>query len=140
MSGFSDFQCDQCGACCRTLIVEAHWYDAMREPRLLSVGKCTMDELRSEERCIVLYDTQTRACPFVVGNSCSIYPTRPVECVCVEAGDAKCQQARGIAGLPMLCDTTGQPPSRDRLLESCEEYSLDLDDICAGANAGGVEG
>jgi Fe-S-cluster containining protein len=139
VSGFSDFQCDQCGACCRTLIVEAYWHDAMREPRLLSVARCTMAELRSEERCIVLYDSQTLACPFLADNSCSIYPTRPLDCVCVEAGDAKCQQARSMAGLQMLCDASGQPPARCRLAESCEEYSLDLDEIVSAAKAGGGE-
>jgi len=43
----------------------------------------------------------------------------------VEAGDAKCQQARRIKGLPFLRDRDGNEPSRELLLESCDEYDLD---------------
>jgi len=43
----------------------------------------------------------------------------------VEAGDAKCQQARRIKGLPFLRDRDGNEPSRELLLELCDEYELD---------------
>lgn len=111
------FDCDQCGACCRSLIVEADWLDAVREPKLLSLKSDvkSLDELRNSGRCLVLYDTETHACPFLVGQhgekcSCSIYPTRPNVCVISEPGGPKCQQARLLKSLPVLRDKRGDRP------------------------------
>ena len=44
-----------------------------------------------------------QACPFLSeGKTCSIYPTRPNDCVAMQAGDEQCQQARAEAELPPL--------------------------------------
>lgn len=119
------YECDQCGACCRSLIVEAGWLDALREPKILNVSRhaLTLDDLKDGSRCVVLYDRQTKACPFLVDRQdskcdCSIYPTRPNECVACQAGDPKCQQARMQCGLPLLRDTDGNHPN----LESWRDY------------------
>lgn len=128
---FDRFDCDNCGACCRSLIVEAYDYDARREPKLYEIGNVDRQALRDGDRSIVLYDTDTRACPFLDGetNLCGIYATRPVACVMVEPGDAKCQQARKIRGLPMLRDRDGNEPSRELIEASCEYYELDIEEV-----------
>ena len=133
---FDRFECDQCGACCESLIVEAHDYDARREPKLYAIGNVDRQKLRDGEHCVMLYDTETRACPFlepskidVTKKSCGIYKTRPVACVMVEAGDAKCQQARRMKGLPLLRDMDGNEPTRETLEASCEEYDLDVSEV-----------
>lgn len=100
------YECDRCGACCRgTLIVEAYYLDAVREPRLLDADvtgrRQTMDELSDETRCILLAANQP--CRFrSVEGCCTIYPTRPNTCVGMEAGDEQCQEARSRMGLPPL--------------------------------------
>lgn len=111
------YECDQCGACCRSLIVEADWLDAAREPKLLTLNPHvrTLDDLRDTGKVVMMYDTKTRACPFLVGQhgekcSCSIYPTRPNECVGCEPGSPKCQQARLLKKLPVLRDVDGNRP------------------------------
>ena len=89
-------ECLRCGACCRSLIVEADLLDAIREPRIAEVcglplpppDACSVDEddrplcadpwdgrvailaARGPERRIV-------GCPFLAPtNLCTIYPTR----------------------------------------------------------------
>jgi Fe-S-cluster containining protein len=104
------FECDKCGACCKgSLIVEADELDVMREPRLIDVdphhvGK-SVDELVLEiqtEMKAVLVVCGSR-CPFLgTDNACTIYPTRPNDCVGMQAGDEQCQHARASEGLPPL--------------------------------------
>ncbi len=101
------YECDLCGACCRgTLIVEAYSLDALREPRILGADvtgrRPTLDELADDDgRCILLAANQ--ACRFLSPDGrCTIYPTRPNNCVGMEAGDEQCQQARSRLGLPPL--------------------------------------
>ena len=131
---FADFECDKCGACCRGLIIEADWCDAQREPRLYEIDPSrpvNRGKLRDGERIILLYDEKKHTCSFLDGetNVCGIYATRPNVCVMVEAGDAKCQQARQAVGLPLLRDRHGNEPSRDALADSCEDYGLDVEEI-----------
>ena len=127
----SRFECDQCGACCQALIVEAQWHDADREPRLYEIAGpgITRQELVDGEKCIMLWEPERNCCPFLTDDDgthkCGIYPTRPLACVCVEAGDAKCQQARMMKGLPLLCDPDGNPPTEAELRASCDDYELD---------------
>lgn len=129
MLDFSKFECDKCGACCQSLIVEAGYYDALREPRLFQIGTppADRDKLRSGEHCVVLHDIETSACPFLDGqtNHCGIYQTRPQCCVGVEAGDVKCQQARMYKDLPPLRDRDGALPTLEMLEQSADEYDLD---------------
>lgn len=127
---FEKFRCDNCGACCKTLIVEADYLDAMREPRLYEIFVGEKTDLRRGGHCIMLYDLETRQCPFLDESChCSIYSTRPNECVAVEAGDAKCQQARHMMGLPLLRDVDGNEPSIELLSQSCNDYDLGLEDL-----------
>lgn len=107
-----DYECDRCGACCRgTLIVEAYYLDALREPRILDADvtgrRVAIDELTDEARCILL--AANHPCRFLSANGCcTIYPTRPNVCVGMQAGDEQCQEARSQLGLLPL--QPSQPP------------------------------
>ena len=129
MPDFRNFECDNCGACCRKLIVEATYQDAQREPRLYQIAGPNLEheKFRVGDQCIKLYDNDKKGCHFLTSeNKCGIYPTRPHECVGVEPGDAKCQQARELEGLPMLCDRDGKAPTEKMLMESADEYWMDF--------------
>jgi len=90
--------CLQCGRCCKHLIVEAYWHDAVREPLLLrpdvNVDKLTLEKLEADEsRCIVL--AACRPCKFLgKDNRCTIYPTRPNVCVGFKPGGEQCERLR----------------------------------------------
>lgn len=105
------YECDQCGACCAgTLIVEADILDVLREPRLIEAdphwtGKPllqVLDALDEPGRCVLL--AASRPCRFLGPDErCTIYPTRPNDCVALQAGDEQCQSARQERGLlPLL--------------------------------------
>lgn len=89
------FTCDCCGACCRGhLIVETDALDLMREPHLLTADPHyaaksfdqVMIELEEPGRAVII--ACGRPCPFLgQDNRCSIYPTRPNDCVAMQAGD-----------------------------------------------------
>lgn len=88
--------CEECGACCRRLMIEVYWLDAAREPRLLTNELANphgtpLQQLEDDERCLILYGP----CPFLGdSNRCTIYPTRPNTCVLFEPGSAKCREVR----------------------------------------------
>lgn len=100
------YECDLCGACCRgTLIVEAYYLDALREPRILEADvtgrKRALDDLDYEWSCVLL--AAGLPCRFLGDDGrCTIYSTRPNTCVGFEAGDEQCQEARAKMGLPPL--------------------------------------
>lgn len=104
------YECDQCGACCKRLLVEADELDAMREPKLLQADPHyallpivdAMGKLQDEFRCLLIAAGPGRPCMFLADNKCSIYPTRPNVCVAMQAGDEQCQMAREDEGLPPL--------------------------------------
>jgi Fe-S-cluster containining protein len=105
------YQCDRCGACCKTLIVEADLVDLQREPRLIesdpSYADRTVDEalaiLEESGKGLLIACGASRPCQFLGSDfGCAIYPTRPTDCVAMQAGDEQCQYARGAVGLPSL--------------------------------------
>lgn len=105
-----EYVCDQCGACCKGhLIVGAESLDVIREPRLIEVdryfrGKTVrqvVDEIENDGKMVTL--ACGYSCSFLGGdNCCTIYPTRPNDCVAMQAGDDQCQQSRAAEGLPPL--------------------------------------
>ena len=130
------FQCDRCGACCSNLIIEAIWLDCVREPRILERSKLSLDDLRDEDRCVLLWDREKHHCPFLKNLrdrscACAIYPTRPNVCVACEPGGPKCQQARLLGSLPVLHDVAGQPPDVDTWADDYEFDSDWLQEIAA---------
>jgi len=106
------YDCDQCGACCKgTLIVEADWYDLEREPAIKDADPRYRDEslenareqLADGMRVILMACGTDRPCSMLgEDNRCRIYPTRPNNCVGMEAGDDQCQAAREQLSLPPL--------------------------------------
>ncbi len=96
------YECDGCGACCRTKLVDVFEEDLLREPRLgarmLPLREPGLDGEIGYLNCL-----RHGACPFLDGESrCGIYPTRPVVCVLFPAGSDECQEARHTLGLPRL--------------------------------------
>ena len=108
----SKYECDQCGACCKSLLVETYELDVIREPKLLSanIGTWTRDKtreqimmrLQEEDTCLIIAGPSKPCCFLGQDNKCSIYPTRPNVCVAMEAGDEQCQMGRQSAGLEPL--------------------------------------
>ena len=105
------YECDCCGACCRHLIVQAEWLDVAREPRLIQVDRHyahlslheALDKLEEPGRAVTLACGPDHPCQFLgEDHRCTIYPTRPNDCVDMQAGDEQCQMARQRAGLPPL--------------------------------------
>jgi hypothetical protein len=96
------YECDGCGACCRTKLVDVFDVDVLREPR---VGQ-RMQAFREpglDGEIGYLNCLTDGACAFLnCENRCSIYPTRPGVCVVFPAGSDECQEARQLLGLPTL--------------------------------------
>ena len=98
------YKCDQCGACCRHLIVEVYELDITREPKLESHVDRFREGVEGENGEVGLLACGiTHPCKLLGDdNRCIIYPTRPTGCVLMPAGDEQCQMAREMAGLPPL--------------------------------------
>jgi Fe-S-cluster containining protein len=117
-----EFTCQQCGLCCRKLIIEIGCLDVLREPRLASVARpirpladeglkqpyrhsepCGFDdddegdcEPAHEYPCHML--TIGKRCPMLGDdNKCTIYPTRPNVCVGFRPGGKQCRELREVA-------------------------------------------
>lgn len=110
------YECDECGACCRKLIVEIDLVDVLREPKLREVVTPFKSEafFENEEDERLHGDdpfangaalATCKPCPMLCGNKCTIYPTRPNVCVGFSAGSSQCQEARDREGLPPLLAT-----------------------------------
>jgi Fe-S-cluster containining protein len=110
LQSVSKHKCDRCGACCKGhLVVEAYEIDVLREPRLISADPHYADksleealsELQDEFKCVLVAGGQ--ACMFLDrSNRCSIYRTRPNDCVAMQAGDEQCQKSREAERLEPL--------------------------------------
>ena len=102
------YECDKCGACCNGhFLIEVYDIDVIREPRLLDVDPHYSDlsyhqalqVLSDDGRCVTIVGR----CSFLdTDNRCSIYNTRPNDCVAMQPGDEQCQLARKAEGLPPL--------------------------------------
>lgn len=98
------YECDGCGACCRTFPIFASLPDARREPRVAAEGRELPPDQRTAEWHYRLYPLPfLEACAFLdAGDRCDIYPTRPDVCRRFAAGSEQCQQARQRQGLMPL--------------------------------------
>ena len=104
MSDGLKYECDGCGACCRTYRVFVSEEDAQREPRIKVEGKRLDDHVATEYWRYQLHPIPfLQSCPFLgEDNRCGIYETRPKVCSNFEAGGGRCQDARTLEGLPPL--------------------------------------
>lgn len=96
------YECDQCGACCRTKLVDVYDIDLLREPQLRQhlqpLKQPGLDGEVGYLNCLT-----DRACSFLDReNRCGIYPTRPSICVLFEAGSDECQESRRVLEIPPL--------------------------------------
>lgn len=99
------FECDGCGACCRTFPVFASRADAAREPRISAEGQSLPEHLSTPEWTYRLFPLPfLQTCGFLdTENRCTIYATRPDNCRTFAAGSDQCQEARRRTGiLPLL--------------------------------------
>ncbi len=92
--------CKRCGVCCRRLIIEIEHLDIVREPKLLKAaelldGRGKIEFESDWEKQYLLACGESKPCPFLVNDKCSIYPTRPNTCVFMEASGDQCKMARG---------------------------------------------
>ncbi|HLW63892.1 MAG TPA: YkgJ family cysteine cluster protein [Gemmataceae bacterium] len=98
------FNCDSCGACCKTFPIFASAADAQREPRIRADGQRLPTEQTTpqwEYRPYPLPFLET-CCFLRTDNGYDIYATRPEVCRHFAAGSAQCQEARARQGLPLL--------------------------------------
>ncbi len=112
----ADFECDGCGACCRTFPVFASGTDAEREPRVAYEGKSLAVHLEAPGWKFQLYPLpfHEKCCFLDHQNKCTIYPTRPQVCRDFNAGSSQCQEARARAGLSELLPTNPNPSGAGR--------------------------
>jgi Fe-S-cluster containining protein len=98
------FECDGCGACCRTFAIFASDADAVREPRIAAEGRRLPGSLSAEGKQYRLFPLPfLDACAFLApGDRCDIYASRPDVCRAFAAGSPQCQQAREAQGLHPL--------------------------------------
>lgn len=98
------FECDGCGACCRTFPVFAAGDDARREPRIAVEGQRLVPWLETARWTYRLFPLPFHeTCCFLDAESrCTIYPTRPDVCRDFAAGSEQCQEARARLALPAL--------------------------------------
>lgn len=101
------YECDLCGACCKTFPIFASEEDARREPRIERESKRLADHLAAPTWRFQLYPLPflEQCCFLDAEKKCDIYASRPDTCRTFAAGDAQCQEARRRQGLSPL------PPS-----------------------------
>jgi Fe-S-cluster containining protein len=97
--------CDDCGLCCRKLVIEIDHIDIVREPRVAEVATL-MDgrgRIKYESDWEKKYLLAAGVCPLLDSDSkCSVYSSRPNCCVWFEAGGNHCNELRADAGLPPI--------------------------------------
>lgn len=96
------YECDGCGACCRSKLVDVYEVDLLREPAL-GPPMMPLKEPGIDGEIGYLDGLDEGGCPFLSEECrCSIYATRPVACVAFPAGSEECQEVRKIFGLSPL--------------------------------------
>ena len=97
----TEYDCTQCGACCRSFPIFASESDATREPAIRSETRQLAEHLQTEGMAYQLYPPpfQTR-CAFLKDDElCRIYETRPAVCRRFSAGSDQCIEARRRQGI-----------------------------------------
>lgn len=99
-----DPECDQCGACCCTFIVQVSERDAEREPRIRNASLPVESWIQTEDWKYRLFPLPFHdGCCFLGADKlCTVYETRPEVCRRFSAGSRECQTARELRGFPPL--------------------------------------
>jgi len=104
--------CFSCGACCATFRVSFYWAEA----EALSITPELTEQVNSFYSCMAGTNQPKPRCQALSGDiggatRCQIYHQRPAPCHELQAGEAKCNQARLRHGLsPIPTNPLTQPP------------------------------
>lgn len=107
------YECDGCGACCRTWRVFVTQSDAVRASRITVEGREIAEHLWNAEPVAPGEPEPLRwqlfPLPFHEGcvflgedQRCGVYASRPTVCREFAAGSPRCQEARQLQSLPPL--------------------------------------
>ena len=96
-----EFDCTQCGACCRSFPIFASEADAERAPKIYGHARKLAEHLQTQDKVYQLYPIPFLAqCPFLKDDQlCKIYEDRPSVCRKFEPGSAQCIEARRRQGI-----------------------------------------
>jgi len=96
-----DYDCTNCGACCRSFPIFASKTDAEREHRIHTESRHIEAHLRTENEAYQLFPLPfLEKCPFLGDNQlCRIYSKRPDVCRRFSPGSSQCIEARRRQGI-----------------------------------------
>lgn len=97
----TDYDCENCGACCRCFPIFASGTDAAREPAIRTETRELEPHLATEDKAYQMHPLPfLDGCAFLKKDQlCRIYATRPDVCRRFEAGSAQCIEARARVGI-----------------------------------------
>ncbi len=97
----SEYDCENCGACCRCFPIFASESDAEREPAIRRETRKLEPHLSTEDKAYQMHPLPFHtSCAFLQKDQlCRIYETRPEVCRRFEAGSAQCIEARARMGV-----------------------------------------
>ena len=97
----TEYDCMNCGACCRCFPIFASQEDAQREPRIQRETRGLEEHLQTEDKAYQMYPLPFHeTCVFLKDNQlCQIYETRPEVCRRFTAGSDQCIEARARKGI-----------------------------------------
>lgn len=97
----TQYDCENCGACCRCFPIFAGETDALREPAIRIEGRSVEAHLQAENKKYQLHPLPfLEQCAFLKEDQlCRIYATRPEVCRRFEAGSPQCIEARERVGI-----------------------------------------
>ena len=100
-SDLTQYDCTQCGACCRSFPIFASEADAVREPAIRQQTRKLAEHLATENMAYQLFPLpfQTRCAFLKKDELCRIYESRPNVCRRFEAGSTQCIEARRRQGI-----------------------------------------
>jgi len=97
----TQYDCENCGACCRCFPIFASETDAVREPAIKRETRKLEPHLATKDKAYQMYPLPfLEGCAFLKEDQlCRIYATRPSVCRQFEAGSAQCIEARARSGI-----------------------------------------
>jgi Fe-S-cluster containining protein len=96
-----EYDCTQCGACCRSFPIFASETDAVREPAIRQEARALPEYIQTEDKAYQLFPLPFHSrCPYLKEDElCRIYESRPSVCRRFEAGSEQCIEARRRQGI-----------------------------------------
>ena len=96
-----EYDCTQCGACCRSFPIFASEADAVREPAIRQEARALPEYLQTEGQTYQLFPLPFHSrCPYLKEDElCRIYESRPSVCRRFEAGSEQGIEARRRQGI-----------------------------------------